>query len=199
MARIRIFLSVDVGAKARSRVLDLQASLGETLPGVKWVDEASLHVTLLFLGEVNELDLVPICRIAKEVGKKLPPFAMEVGGVGCFPNPRRPKVLWVGITEGADHLCRLHESLEAPLMESGCYRREERAYTPHLTLGRVSGEDESADWGAILRENESWHGGAIAVGEILVMSSELRRDAPVYSVIGRAPLTGKPWRKHDAE
>lgn len=199
MARIRTFLSVDVGAKVRSRILDLQASLGKTLSSMKWVDEASLHVTLLFLGEVNELDLVPICRIAKEVGKKLPPFTMEVGGVGCFPNPRRPKVLWVGITDGADHLHRLHESLEAPLMESGCYRREERAYTPHLTLGRVSGEDESADWGMILRENESWRVGPIAVGDIFVMSSELRRDGPVYSTIGHAPLTGKLRRKNEVE
>lgn len=199
MARIRIFLSVGVGAKIRQRVLDLQGSLSETLSGVRWVDEESLHVTLLFLGEVDELDLVSICRIAKEVGKKLPPFTMEVGGMGCFPNPRRPKVLWVGITEGGEDLQRMHESLESPLMENGCYRREERAYSPHLTLGRVTGEDESVNWSELLGEHESWQGGTIMVEEILVMSSELRRDGPVYSVVGRAPLTGKPRRKKEAE
>jgi 2'-5' RNA ligase len=193
MARIRTFLSVDIGEQVRSRVLNLQSSLAESIPEVRWVEEESLHITLLFLGEVNELDLVPICRIATAVGKKLPPFTLEIGGLGAFPNQRRPKILWLGVGEGKESLQELHDSLETPLLEQGCYRREDREYTPHLTLGRLTKEDESIPWSSLFAEN-STSLGEIKVEEILIMSSELRRDGPVYTVLGRAPLKGKKRR-----
>ena len=155
------------------------------------MEEENLHVTLLFLGEVEELDLVPICRIAKAEAEKVPPFTLEITGLGCFPNPRRPKILWVGVGEGTNELTQLHDGLEAPLMKLGCYRREDRAYHPHLTLGRLNQEDDQEIWSNHLREYANWDGGEIQVTEILVMGSEHRRDRYVYSVFGRAKLKGE--------
>jgi 2'-5' RNA ligase len=86
----------------------------------------------------------------------------------------------------------IHAALEPALMELGCYRREERAYTPHLTLGRINREDTAGTWGPIITKHADWEGGDTMVDEVLVMSSELSRGGPVYSIMARAPLRGVP-------
>jgi 2'-5' RNA ligase len=85
----------------------------------------------------------------------------------------------------------LHDALEAPLLELGCYRREERAYTPHLTLGRVKGQAAAEPLAAAVKQFERWQGGQTQVREVQVLSSELRPDGPEYMVLSRAPLRGK--------
>jgi RNA 2',3'-cyclic 3'-phosphodiesterase len=191
MARIRTFIAVDIGEAVRQKVVALQERLARTTNDVKWVEPSNLHITLHFLGEVDQIDLVPICRIVKEQAQALPPFTLELTGLGAFPTPRRPKILWAGIADGADDLKRLHGLLEAPLLELGCYRREDRAYSPHLTLGRLADEDRNGAWASILTKHADWHGGAATVDEVLVMSSELGRDGPIYSVMGRGKLAGR--------
>ena len=190
MSRIRTFIAVDLGSAVRQRVIALQQLLARSAPNVKWVEENNIHITLLFLGEVDELDLVPICRILKDLTREVPPFGVELTGLGAFPTPRRPKILWAGIKEGDEELKMIHERLEAPLLELGCYRREARAYTPHLTLGRLGEEAREEDWAPIMAAHAEWRGGHAQIEEILVMSSEMRRSGPVYSVMARAGLKG---------
>src|SRR5437762_7489150 len=140
MARVRTFIGVEVGADIRKRTVALQQQLARTDPTVKWADPGGMHVTLLFLGDLDELEVLTVCRAVREVAAREPPFPLRVSGVGAFPTPRRPKVLWAGITDGAAELKRLYDRLEAKLLDLGCYRKEERGYTPHLTLGRVKSE-----------------------------------------------------------
>ena len=192
MARIRTFIAVAIDSAVRARVAALQEKLARSTTDIKWVEPDSMHITLLFLGEVAELDTVPICRIVAERAQKIAPFAMEVNGLGAFPTPRRPKILWTGVDAGAESLKALHQRLEAPLLELGCYRREERPYHPHLTLGRLNREDRGSDWGPILAKHADWEGGLTDVTEVLVMRSDLHRAGPVYSVMGRGKLKGIP-------
>jgi 2'-5' RNA ligase len=198
MARIRIFIAVDIGDAIRKRTTAFQEKLSSSASGVKWVDPKSMHLTLLFLGEVETLEIVSICRIVKEKASEIPPFMLEVAGLGAFPTPRRPKILWLGVRQGASELGQIHDALEEPLLELGCYRREDRAYTPHLTLGRLS-QEEGGEWGPIFAKHADWHGGAAEVSEVLVMSSELRREGPVYSVMGRAKLKGAAARDDEED
>jgi 2'-5' RNA ligase len=81
----------------------------------------------------------------------------------------------------------LHDALEKPLEELG-YRREERRYTPHITLGRVKSDRSTAPLSAALAKYAGWKGGTITVGEILVLSSELTPQGPLYNILSRAPL-----------
>lgn len=189
MARIRTFIAVNVPPKVSLALADLQRQLKAEHDGVKWVIEKDLHLTLLFLGEVEQLDLVKICRAVQNVAAEHQPFTLDVTGVGGFPNKRRPKVLWAGIEgEGLAELQAIHGELEAALLELGCYRREERAYTPHLTLGRISAEERDEAWAGVFKELADWNAGTFHVNEILVMASELRRSGPEYTVVGRASL-----------
>jgi 2'-5' RNA ligase len=192
MARIRTFIAVDVGAEVRKRAAALQQQLARTGAEVKWIAPDQMHLTLLFLGDVDELELVKVCRAVQEVAAREPPFPLRVSGVGAFPNNRRPKIVWGGITDGADALRRLYGLLEEKLLDLGVYRKEDRDYTPHLTLGRAKAE---AGENALARELPkllAWDGGRAVVDEVLVFSSELRRDGPEYAVMGRGELAGRP-------
>lgn len=191
MARIRTFVAVDIGKAIRNRAAALQEVLARAGIGVKWTERDNLHVTLLFLGEVVDTQIPSVCRLIAEGTRPLEPFPVTVESVGCFPNPRRPRVLWVGVGEGAQPLCALHDALEAPLEGLG-FRREERRYTPHVTLGRVKAEDNSEPLAKALAAQAGWKGGETLVREVLVMASELGPRGPKYTVLGRAPLRGQP-------
>lgn len=189
MARIRTFIAVDPGKIIRDHLVSLQRKL-ESAADVNWVEPNNLHLTLLFLGEVDERDLLDVCRAVSEVTAQLPAFTMSVEGTGCFPNLRRPRVLWVGLKQGAREIALLHDALEKPLLKLGCYRREVREYTPHITLGRIKTEEPTTRLAASLTKHQTWSAGESAVNEVQVMSSELKPAGPVYAVLSRAKLLG---------
>lgn len=191
MARIRTFIAVDSGQAVRDRLVALQRQLAEEGAGVKWVDPQNLHFTLLFLGEVDERDLLAVCNAVTEVTRRLPSFSVTVQGTGCFPNMRRPRILWVGLGQGLQEMVALHDALEKPLLELGCYRRENREHTPHITLGRVRGEGPTGNLSAAMTKLRAWKAGECHVAEVQVMSSELGPDGPTYSVLSRGKLTGE--------
>jgi 2'-5' RNA ligase len=188
MARIRTFIGVDIGKDVRSRCVAMQETLSRAGADVKWVEAENLHVTLLFLGEVDDREVADVCRAVALVAGRHESFSLSVAGVGCFPNPRRPRVVWAGIGEGTEELVAIHDALEPPLMELGCYRREERQYTPHLTLGRVQGEQQTESLAAALARKADWQAGSLEVRELLIFSSQLMREGPVYSILGRGKL-----------
>ncbi len=190
MSRLRTFIAIDLGKPIRARLVALQAIFAKDISGVKWVEKENLHVTLMFLGEVEDRALPALCRAVDEVTQTLPRFSLSVEGAGCFPNPRRPRVLWVGVGAGAQEVCALHDALEPPLLALGCYRREERKYAPHVTLGRHKSEQAPLGLAQALTTHETWKAGDTAVHEIHVMSSELTPQGPTYAVLSRAKLRG---------
>jgi 2'-5' RNA ligase len=189
MARIRTFIGIALDKAIRDRTVALQETLGRTGTEVKWVEPENLHVTMLFLGEVDEREIPKVCGIVAEVSQQHSSFLMSVESAGCFPNPRRPRILWVGIAEGSQPLCAIHDALEIPLQELG-YRREERKYTPHITLGRVKSDRSTDKLSAALAQHAGWKGGELWVRELHVMSSQLTPQGPVYTVLSRAKLAG---------
>jgi 2'-5' RNA ligase len=195
--RLRTFIAVALDTFTHDRLVGLQQRLADGGMPAKWVEPDNLHITLLFLGEVDARETPAVCKAVETVCRGVAPFAMTLAGAGAFPTVRRPRTLVVHITEGAAEMKALHDALEAPLLELGCYRREERAYTPHLTLGRVKGQTAAEPLAAAVRQFERWQGGQTQVREVLVLSSELRPDGPEYTVLGRAPLKG-PVRTGDA-
>jgi 2'-5' RNA ligase len=155
---------------------------------VKWVEVENLHVSLLFLGEVDDREIAALCRVVADTCGERPAFPMTVATVGCFPNPRRPRVVWAGVAEGNAELVGLHGALEPPLLELGCYRREVRAYTPHITLGRLRGEGAGGQLAVALQRHANWQAGEIEVREVQVLSSDLTPQGPIYTVLSRAKL-----------
>lgn len=192
MSRTRTFIAVDVGDEIRNNTVALQQSLANTGASVNWVSEDNLHITLLFLGEVDDRNLHSVCRAVKAVAASHPPFGLRVSGLGAFPTLRRPKIAWAGFADGTENLMRLYEKLEERIFDLGFYRKEGRDYTPHLTLGRVRSESDGSKLAPELANRSSWEGGRTVVNEVLVFSSRLENDGPpIYTILGRGELTGK--------
>jgi len=188
MARLRTFIAVDLGKPLRDRCASLRENLARTGADVKWVEPENLHVSLLFLGEVDEREITPVCRAVTDACTSRCAFTLSLEKVGCFPHPRRPRVIWVGVGDGSADLVALHDVLEPPLLALGCYRREERRYTPHITLGRVRSERAGGPLADALKKYANWQGGSTDVREVQVLSSQLTPEGPIYSVLSRAPL-----------
>jgi 2'-5' RNA ligase len=188
MARIRTFIGIDVGEEIRDRLVSLQEQLAIFESEVKWVEPENLHLTLLFLGEVDQRETIDICRAAQKATQSMPAFVMSIEAVGCFPNIRRPRTLWVGVGKGSDEVCAVHDAIEAPLLEMGNYRRETRGYTPHVTLGRVKSDRPNDELAKALQKHQIWSAGEVTVDDVCVMSSVLGPNGPTYTVLGRAKL-----------
>ena len=188
MARLRTFIALDLGKPIRARLVSLQEQLTAGASEVKWVEPDNLHVTLLFLGEVDQREVIDVCRAVEQAAGSISTYSLTVGGVGCFPNARRPRILWAGVSAGAAETIALHDAIERPLLELGCYRREERRFTPHVTLGRIRGERSVPGLDKVIAKHETWQGGETTIAEVQVMSSELTRDGPKYTVLSRVHL-----------
>ena len=188
MARLRTFIAIDVGNTIRSQAVTLQQTLSRAALDVNWVEPENMHLTLLFLGEVDNRAVLDVCRAVTARCKEQQAFTVSIEGVGCFGNPRRPRTIWIGVGEGGEEVKALHAAIEKNLLELGCYRGEDRAFTPHITLGRVKQTEDSDALAALLQKKAEWQGGAVEVREVLVMSSELTSKGPIYTVLSRAPL-----------
>ena len=188
MARVRTFIAVELNKAIQHRIATLRDQLHSTGTEIKWVEPDNLHLTLFFLGDVDERDIPSVCDAVDREVSKSTSFEMSVERVGSFPNHYRPRVLWVGIVEGARELSSLHERLEPCLLKLGCYRREDRKFTPHVTIGRIRSDHRQQGLAKELAKYNSWQGGQTSVQELLIMRSELTPRGPSYSVLGRARL-----------
>ncbi len=187
--RIRTFVALELPGSIKNRAVRMQGVLAQSVSDTKWVEAENMHITLKFLGEVLERDLYHVCRIAQRVARQHEPFELEVKGVGAFPHARRPRVLWAGVGAGNAALCALQEMLDREYAEAG-WASEGRRFQPHVTLGRVRRPRANTELEGVFRRYEDWKAGRMEVDELVVLSSELTKQGPVYAVLARAPLYG---------
>jgi RNA 2',3'-cyclic 3'-phosphodiesterase len=193
-SRTRTFVAVPLPADRASRLAKLQIQLAPSLPGTRWVSSGQLHTTLAFLGDVEDSDLDRVCRAVTEAAARFPPIELRLEGLGVFPNPARPRVVWVALTgPGADTLCDLQKAVTEALAQEGFPSSGER-YTPHMTLARFKDRhgrgrrDRPPPIDEILRQYQAWSGGAFQVAEVVTFASLLGPEGPSYNPLSRAAL-----------
>ena len=187
MAQVRTFVAVDISDEARRSVANLVRELKGYGAEVRWVAPESLHLTLKFLGEIDEARLEEVFQGVQEATEGLGPFRMVLEGLGGFPGLGRPRVLWVGVSEGADILRSLAERVEGSLERRG-FPREGRPFSPHLTIGRVKRQSGKLRQ---LTEDMARRGFGpeeVLVEEVKVMKSDLRPSGAVYTTLRSFPL-----------
>lgn len=187
MPGIRAFIAVELTAQVRQRLnkveQELQARCGESARrAVRWVAVKNIHLTLKFLGDVPAVQLPALTSLLAEESARHPAFELVVSGLGVFPNLRRPRVVWAG-SEGGTALSELQKGLDQGTAALG-FPREERPFSPHLTLGRVSdhaGEAELAALARALAETKAGELGRVQVDRIHLFRSDLRPEGPIYT------------------
>lgn len=159
--------------------------------GVRWVDPRGIHLTLKFLGDVAVDRLDGITSALTETTSGISPFRLEVGRLGVFPNTRRVRVAWVGVSEDIDKLQRLQQRVETSLAALG-FAAESRRFTPHLTLARVRGQttlDERQRFGQFIESIDFKARHTIEVNTVCLIRSQLTRQGAIYSRISSVGLS----------
>jgi len=191
MEQVRCFIAIELPEEVKAGLTKLQAQLKSgNLPGVKWVDPYGVHLTLKFLGNIDTDRLSQITKAMEEAAQGIPPFHLEIKGLGVFPNLRQVRVAWVGISGDLDKLLQLQKRIESNLARLG-FAPEPRAFTPHLTLARVRDQaspDERQRLGQLISSTKFETAYSFPVEAISLMRSQLTRERAIYSQIGSVEL-----------
>jgi RNA 2',3'-cyclic 3'-phosphodiesterase len=187
---VRTFIAVEIPAEVKSRAEQLIARLRVAPAKVKWVAPKHMHWTLKFLGDVDIREVPKICQAVQRAVSPLAPFDIEARGAGAFPGVERPRTIWVGVGEGSEAMVQLHDAIERELVPLG-YRKENRRFRPHLTIGRVRQSPEVDELATLIEHNADFESGLSTVYEVVVFASELGRDGPTYEMLGHAELRGQ--------
>jgi RNA 2',3'-cyclic 3'-phosphodiesterase len=179
----RIFIAINLPDKVRSNLSGQQLKWAE-LP-CRWTKEENLHITLAFLGSLNDEELLELCKITKEIASRHESFTVNLNKIIYGPTSQNPKMVWVE-SEGSKELSKLQRELENSLpVEKD---KENRKYSPHITLGRLKPwefrkiEPEERP---VVNESISL---SFEVKSIDIMESDLKRGGPEYEVVESYPL-----------
>jgi 2'-5' RNA ligase len=191
MAKVRTFVAVEIDPTVRRKAEQLIETFRKAQADVKWVALENLHLTLKFLGEVRLEETAAVCAAVAQAAADVAPFELEIRGAGAFPNPGRPRTLWLACRQGTAQLTDLQQRIEAALEKLG-YRPEARSFTPHLTIGRArSGGPATEEFGRLLEQYAEYEVGRSDVGEVTVFASQLGPQGPTYTALSHAPLEGE--------
>lgn len=133
---MRTFIAIELSQEIKDALGRLQAQLKTTGADVKWVAQENIHLTLKFLGEINEQKINEVIRIIESIAKDTKIFPMGLSSIGAFPKIDFPRVIWIGIAQGENVVKEIAEGLENNLAEIGI-PREERPFSSHITIGRT--------------------------------------------------------------
>ena len=145
---------------------------------------------LAFVGDFEEARLADLCAAAKRAASAVKPFELRFAGVGAFPKPESPRVVFLGSTdEPKGSISKLHDLLEAELVDMGLPRDGQR-FKPHLTLARVRAQDKIGELTEVISRFNDFEAGVSLVEEMSVYLSELTSSGPVYTRACRVDLCG---------
>jgi RNA 2',3'-cyclic 3'-phosphodiesterase len=187
---IRTFIAFELPA----HLVQLAAELQERLKGhglrLRWVRPHNIHLTLKFLGEVAPSRMEAVAAGMQTAARGMPPLALTVEGMGIFPTPGRPRVLWIGLGGQAELLQQLHARLEAQLAPLGI-KRERRPFKAHLTLARINHILSGGPLLQAIQEEGRFTPGVFQASELVLFKSDLRPQGAVYTPLARV-LLGSP-------
>jgi len=194
MAGIRSFVAVELDPEVKALLAEIQRQLKAATPSgaVRWVRPESIHVTLKFLGDVPQERIGAIESALEQACAPVVPLAFAVAGAGCFPDARRPNVVWVGVEDSGGQLLALQQAVERALNPLG-YPPEGRPFRPHLTLGRTNRNAPGADLrkvGEAVSGLRIGHVAQVRVAEVVLMRSDLSPAGARYTPLARIPLGG---------
>lgn len=194
MATLRTFIAIELDEDLKDNLARLQNRLrGQMSPrSVRWVRPEGIHLTLKFLGDTTEEQAVQVKEALNRAAAGAGPIPFSVGGVGCFPNTRRPRVVWVGLHEPTGALARLRGAIEEQVVPLG-FPTEKRPFSPHLTLGRVhrrASKSEVREVGEVVAASAIGDIDEMTATAVSYIQSDLRPSGAVYTTLACVELGG---------
>ncbi len=179
---IRVFVAVDIPAEFAGSIAGIQEKLAQY--NLKLVRPELVHITLKFLGDVDEGNIDKICKALSTI--RCDPFDAEIKGVGVFPNPNYIKVIWLGMEGNFDALSHEVDVVLKPLG----FRKEKRKFTAHATLARVKhmAKDERVMLAETVESLKATRIGTMHISSMQLMKSTLTPQGPIYETLCEIPL-----------
>jgi len=195
---MRCFIAIDIDEKLRLAIADLQRQLAAKVDikrgDIKWVEPENIHLTLKFLGEVDDAKLPEIRGITEQVASAHNKFTLDIETVGSFPHSgsltgggRSAKIVWVGAGKGTDELLALQKDLDNQLTLAG-YPSEDREFSAHLTLCRVRNPKAGIKLADACKAFEDFELGSISADALCVYQSQLTPAGPIYTMLNSFKL-----------
>jgi len=187
---MRCFIAIDIPEEIRAELADLQKKLAGQVDirkgDVKWVEPEGMHLTLKFLGEVPDNQIVEVCNVAKEVAGRYRAFDFAVREAGSFGG-RSARVLWIGAGLECPELLELQQDLEDELADAG-WPKEGRQFSGHLTLCRIRNSKAGEKLGQVVEQYKDYDLGTVHAASITVYESQLTGQGPIYTPLGNFKL-----------
>lgn len=192
--QIRTFIAVELEQPQRTAIGNVQDMLKRERAGryVRWVAPEGIHLTLKFLGGVDASRMPALQAALTEACQGIPSFELKIAGVGAFPNARRPRVIWVGLEGDTAIAVQLAGRIDTAVAKLG-FPKEERPFSPHLTIGRIKREVSASDQqfvGEMVAQAQVGELGVVKGREISIMKSDLRPTGSVYTRLFAVVLAG---------
>ena len=186
---MRLFIAVDIEESLRRRIAAELPRLRTIAGGARWVRPELIHLTLVFLGEVDGATAPRIEEHARAVAERQPPIVLRARGGGIYGKPRGPRVLWIGLEGDLAPLAGVQQDLTRELTPLG-FAPEARAFSPHLTLARARAPRGDPALSACHEALAGLDWGESRASALVVYRSEMSRDGPHYTALARLPLRG---------
>ena len=183
--KLRTFIAIALPEAVQDKVDALLSDLRKADAAVRWVPSQNLHLTLKFLGDVEETRLADLFVGIRKATEGIEPFQITLTGLGAFPNPRRPRVLWIGL-EVPEAMKKLYSNMEEELSRLH-FPKEKRKFSPHLTIGRVKGLRGMEALMSVV-ERTDFGPETVSVARIVAMKSDLRPTGVVYAPLKKFAL-----------
>ena len=188
MGMLRVFAAVPLSVEVKRSLAAPLAQARLQAPDVKWVDISNAHITVKFFGDTAEERIGRLAQALQDVTSEFRSFSVSVCGIGAFPSLDRPRVVWAGVREGRDELCRLAHAVHVATSEAGFAPEAGQPFSPHVTLGRFRGREPGAAVPRVLKDSATRCRGTLGVNQVTLYSSTLRPTGPVYRVLSQATL-----------
>lgn len=193
--KIRCFLALDPPEEVLRGIATIQNHLRKLIRGdIRWVRPEGIHSTLKFFGDISAGDVANIAAAVEKAAEKEMPFSLAIGGAGLFPDPHRPRILWLGMNGDVERLLVFQKEIEEALLQIG-FPREERPFRPHLTLGRIKTAKGLIGLARALEKGEEYTAGRFTASGLSLIQSELTPGGAIYTILNRFPFSGKTGRK----
>ena len=193
--QLRLFVAVTLPAEAREAIARLIHALrAADVSGLRLVNPEGVHFTLKFLGNVDSSRVSVLTDALDAAGEGAAPFALQLGGVGAFPNPRSPRVLWAGVSGDTESLTALASRVDDTCSTLG-FSRERRPFSPHLTLARVresASAHERQHSATIIKDIGLAPTQPFSVQAFHLVRSTLTPSGPIYETVHTIPMAASP-------
>ena len=185
---IRTFIAIEIPGTIISKIRELQDAIKAYGFKIRWVQAENIHLTLKFLGDVEEIKTNEIAKAVSKTVEGYSPISLKAKGIGVFPGIKRPRVLWVGLAGQFEALVRLQQTLDENLIALG-FSRQERPFKGHLTMGRIKDKIDVKKLGDALMAFRSFESKTFTAGQIILYKSELKPSGAVYTELASASIS----------